>query len=130
MNAVVLDPRLDPIFVWRVHGAPTDADVDLFLATQSELLARGERWLTVIDARAAAPPTPAQLARKVAFVTTRAAALAEASLGVALVIPCQPLRRALVHMTAWRALPVAHALCPHMAAAMLWAEAQLLRAAA
>ena len=60
-------------------------------------------------------------------MTARAEALRERSLGVALVLPLQPLRRALLadDVVAHRARTAR--LWPSMAAAMLWADGQRLR---
>ena len=127
VQSIVLEDRLDPILIWRFRGTPSDGDFDAFFAAHDRLLQARAPFLTIIDAIGAELPTAAQIRRQSQWVAANASGLGAHSLGVALVLPSQPLRRALQCMTAWRTIPGAHVLCPHMAAAMLWAEAQLLR---
>lgn len=127
MQSIVLEDRLEPILIWRFHGTPSDRDFDAFFVAHDRRLEAAAPFLTIIDAIGAELPSPAQVRRQSQWVAANAAALREHCLGVALVLPSQPLRRALLCMTAWRTVPGPHVLCPHMAAAMLWAEAQLLR---
>lgn len=126
VRGIVLEDRLDPILIWRFRGTPADGDFDAFYEAHERLLAAGAPFLTILDAIAANLPTPAQMRRQAEWVAAHAEALRAQSLGVALVLPSQPLRRALLCMTAWRCVPGPHVLCPHMAAAMMWAEARLL----
>jgi hypothetical protein len=127
VQSIVLEDRLEPILIWRFHGTPRDREFDGFFAAHDRLLDAKQPFLTIIDAISAELPTPAQVRRQSQWVAARAVELRALSLGVALVLPSQPLRRALLCMTAWRTVPGPHVLCPHMAAAMMWAEAQLLR---
>jgi hypothetical protein len=127
VSSIVLEARLDPILVWRVVGAPRDEDLAAFTAELDRRVDADLPFLAVIDARHADLPTTEQSRRQSAWRAARAQGLRACSLGVALVLPLEPLRRALSCMTAWRSLPGPHVLCPHMAAAMLWAEGQLLR---
>ncbi|HWE31132.1 MAG TPA: hypothetical protein VHB97_24155 [Polyangia bacterium] len=127
VESIVLEDRLDPILIWHFRGVPSDGEFDAFWAAHERLLDAGAHFLTIIDGVAAELPTPAQVRRQAAWLAARAERLRALSLGVALVLPSQPLRRALLCMTAWRTVPGPHVLCPHMAAAMLWAEARLLR---
>jgi hypothetical protein len=127
VQSIVLEDRLEPILIWRFRGIPSDVDFDAFFDAHDRLLEARAPFLTIIDAIGAELPTTAQVRRQSQWVAAHAARLRAHCLGVALVLPSQPLRRALLCMTAWRTVPGAHVLCPHMAAAMLWAEAQLLR---
>jgi hypothetical protein len=125
--SLVLDARLDPILVWRFSGAPRDQDLADFTGEHDRRLDAGTPFLSVIDARAAEPPTFEQARRQTEWRAARGDELRALSLGLALVLPSESLRRALSCMTTWRRVPGPRVLCPHMAAAMLWAEGQLLR---
>ena len=127
MQSPVVEERPDPILIWRFRGSPSDGDCDAFRLAHQRLLDAGTPFVTIIDASDAELPTPAQVSRHEAWLAARVEVLRARSLGVALVLPLQPLRWALSCMAAWRTGPGLHMVFPRMDAALLWAEAQLLR---
>ncbi len=126
----VAAPKLDvsrrPLITVTFDGLATDAEFDAYLDQMTEMvLARKERTVTILDARASGRAPATQRKKQADWLKEHDADLRRYSLGTAFVIT-SPLVRGVLTAILWvQPMATAHVVVASMDAAERWAAEQL-----
>ncbi len=110
-------------FVFRQRVS--DADFDEYLRAYDGIVARGEPWVSIFDARDVRPLDSRQVRRQADWIKRNAESLRTLNLGIAFVIP-SPMIRGVLKAILWiQPLPQPHVVVADMGAAHAWCKLQL-----
>jgi hypothetical protein len=110
-------------FVFRDHVS--EADFDAYLTAYERVIARGDHWVSIFDARDVKPLEAKLVRRQAEWIKRHAEVLTARNLGIAFVIP-SPMIRGVLKAILWlQPLPQQHVVVANMDAAHAWCELQL-----
>ncbi|HYO65517.1 MAG TPA: hypothetical protein VEU33_05495 [Archangium sp.] len=119
MSAIIMfDDSRWPLLLLRVTGAMSDKQFGAFLAQSDTYLARGEKYVSILDLGQVGLPSPAQRQMQAEWIRRHDAPLRELVLGNANIITSAPIRLALSLIFHLNPLPMPYAAVADMDSAL------------
>jgi hypothetical protein len=110
-------------FVFR--DRVSDGDFDRYLSTYDRVVARGEPWVSIFDARDVRPLDSKQVRQQADWIERNSQVLSKLNFGIAFVIPSPTIRGVLKAILWLQPIPQQHVVVATMSAAYGWCESQL-----
>jgi len=114
-----------PLTTFVFRERVSDADFDKYLSLYDAIVARGEPWVSIFDARDVRPLDSKQVRRQAEWIKRNREALSKLNVGIAFVIPSPMIRGVLKAILWMQPLPQPHVVVASISAAYAWCVLQL-----
>ena len=125
MAAPTIDTSRPPIVVVTFSGFVSEPEFDAYLASMTRIINRGQKTLTILEARRAIRNPASQRKKQADWLREHREQLRQNSLGTAFVITSPFVRGTLTAILWLQPLPNEHTVVATMAEAEAWADEQL-----